>query len=427
MPKKFQFISGYMVKWLTIATLMGVGGGLSAYVLRSSIDLMESVGGVFPIWLAPIFGGCLLSLIYLWDDEAAGFGTDKYLLAVNKRKEYQFKTKTLFSKVLATATTLGFQGSGGVEGPMLVIGGCLDNLVRKIPILKKHLTKDDHRKLTICGAAGAVGAIFRSPLGGGIFVVEILYKSSLPYYDLFPAILSSTFGFVIFAMVKSGEPLFLIPDFLPSVENVPFFVLVGFLSGIASLIFMKIFSITGKVFQNLPMPKLHPILGGIMTGLVIFFVSEAAGTGTSIIQYLIDYKVSITALILILFAKMLATSFTVSSGGSGGLVIPALFIGAVCGNIVSGFVAVGDPGLSASLVIAGMAASLSGIANVPIAAAIMLVEMVGLQLGVPATIGSVMGYAVAQSSVIYNISSREGAEFKKNKAIRKSDRNLQEH
>ncbi|WP_353894191.1 chloride channel protein [Proteinivorax hydrogeniformans] len=79
------------------------------------------------------------------------------------------------------------------------------------------------------------------------------------------------------------------------------------------------------------------------------------------------------------------------------------------------------------MVIAGMAAALAGIANVPISAAIMLVEMVGLQLGVPATIGSVMGYAVAQSSVIYNISSKEGKEFKKYKAIRKTDRNLKEH
>ncbi|WP_353894190.1 hypothetical protein PRVXH_000973 [Proteinivorax hydrogeniformans] len=91
MPKKIQFISVYMVKWLTIATFMGVGGGLAAYVLRNSIDFVDVLGIILPLWLAPIIGGALVSLVYLWDPDAAGFGTDKYLLAINKRKKSSSK------------------------------------------------------------------------------------------------------------------------------------------------------------------------------------------------------------------------------------------------------------------------------------------------------------------------------------------------
>ncbi len=148
---------------------------------------------------------------------------------------------------------------------------------------------------------------------------------------------------------------------------------------------------------------------------------RVGGTGNHVIQEMIDFNLSFGILLLLLFGKMLSTSFTVASGGSGGLVIPALYIGAIAGNMISSIAANGDIGLSASLVIAGMAASLASIANVPIAATIMLVEMVGLRLGVPATIGSIVGYALGHSQVIYGVTKPDQWQYEEMEKWRRHD------
>ena len=135
--------------------------------VKKSIQLAAGVAGVLPLWLTPMLGGLLVCFIYRWDNKAAGFGTDHYIHAVNVKRGH-LKVKNLLSKLVATAVTLGFNGSGGVEGPMLVIGGSLAGTISKIPLVAKNFSEEDQRILTICGAAGAVGAIFHSPLGGGI-------------------------------------------------------------------------------------------------------------------------------------------------------------------------------------------------------------------------------------------------------------------
>lgn len=426
MPKRLFGVGGYMVKWLVIATIAGLGGGLSAFILRKSIDFFAIAGSNFPLYLTPVIAGLILIPIYMWDKRARGFGTDHYILTVNG-EEHDFKARTFTSKILATAVTLGFNGSGGVEGPMLVIGGSLDNLLRKIPFKRIKITERDHRLLTICGAAGAIGAMFRSPLGGGIFVVEILYRSSLPYHDIFPAILSSTMGYVVFAMLGFPDPLFTIPTYLPNAFNVPFFIAAAVVSGVISVGFMQVFSKIEKIFKRIPKRRYHPIYGGILVGIMLIFLPEVGGTGTNIIQDMITSNFQFRFLVILLIGKILATSFTVNSGGSAGLVIPALFVGAIGGNMVARFVAIGDVGFTASLVTAGMAASLSSIANVPVAAAVMLIEMVGLKLGIPATLGSVIGYAIGKRRVIYGFAIDDGEHYEANEAMRLIDRNTDKH
>lgn len=409
MRKSLPYIGKYMSKWLVVATFMGIGGGISAVILKNAIHLVEQVSQPIHIALAPVVGSIFIFFIYLWDPMAAGFGTDKYIYDINNEMEY-LTARTVFSKLAATATTLGFRGSGGVEGPMLIIGGSMADIVSRLPLLNKIFHKEDLRILTICGAAGAIGAIFRSPLGGGIFVVEILYLSSLHYGDLFPAMLSSTMGFVIYSMVADSTPLFNIPNYLPDVSNVPWFIFTGIVAGFVSLVFMAIFSKIKNIFILMPLKRLHPVIGGIFTGMILFYLPDTAGAGNGVIQNMINGHYPIKFLIFLLIGKMLATSFTIASGGSAGLVIPALFIGAISGNIISTLLGA-NAGLNSSLVIAGMAASLASVANVPIAAAIMLMEMVGLRLGVPATLGSIVGYAIGHSRVIYGVTSPDQWQF----------------
>src|SRR5699024_9914525 len=187
MFKNINLVRSYLIRWLFFATLVGIGGGVSAIMLTTMVDWISELGMRLPVIIAPAIGGVIVSLIYLIDKDAAGAGTPNYLRAVNLYQGH-IQRRTWLTKLLASSATIGFRGSGGFEGPMLLMGGSLGNVLSKLPILKNRIDKEDRRRLAVCGAAGAMGAIFRSPLGGGIFASELLYKSSLHYNDTFPAI-----------------------------------------------------------------------------------------------------------------------------------------------------------------------------------------------------------------------------------------------
>ena len=399
---------------------MGFGGGVSVVGLRILIIFVQEFSNQIPIWIAPAIGGTLVSIIYMWDKLVSNYGTNHYITAVNKTPGL-FSFKTFFSKLFATVVTLGFHGSGGITGPMLVIGGSFASGVAKLPIFKGALKEEDYRRLIICGAAGAIGAIFRSPIGGGILVVEILYLTSLHYADLFPAMLSSTMGYVSFSMISHGRPLFIIPDYQSTGFNIALFVIAAIMASLASQLFVQVFQKSQKMFSKIPYKRFHPVIGGILTGIVLLAAPKAAGIGSDIIQEMIITRFPFHILLVLLIGKIAATSFTVSSGGSAGLVIPSLFIGAISGNLLLSILPDQEAGLAAALVTAGMAASLASAVNVPISAAIILMEMVGHNVGVPATIGSIVGFIIGHSNVIYQEVDPDYSDFIKTKEFRNNN------
>ncbi|SDC07657.1 chloride channel protein, CIC family [Pelagirhabdus alkalitolerans] len=422
--EKMRYGNKYMMKWMFFATLVGIGGGLSALALNAAIDAVTFLGVRVPIHLAPIIGGVIVTLLYKFDPDVFGSGSAKYIDSVNLYQGH-VKRRTWIAKLIASASTIGFRGSGGVEGPMLLMGGSTANFISKWKRVSKWIDKEDHRILTVCGAAGAIGAIFRSPLGGGIFAAEILYKSSLHYSDVFPAILSSSMGFIVYSTLGTSNPMFAMRDYVTTPTNVFYYILAGIIAGYISVLFMQLFhkvEYFGDWLNKHGLEGYLPILGGILTGFILLYYPSAAGTGTDFIQSLIEHSYGTSFLIAILIAKMLATSFTVGFRGSAGLVIPALFIGAVVGGILSNYLVDGTNGLSNALMVSGMTASLASVANVPIAAPIMLIEMVGFQVGGSAVIGSVVGYIVGHRKVVYINMRSDDPDFRVAKDFRKSDR-----
>ncbi|WP_440897381.1 chloride channel protein [Amphibacillus sp. Q70] len=419
-----KYFNNFMCKWMFLATIVGICGGISALVLNAAIDSVSFIGQRVPVWIAPMIGGIVVTCLFKLDKNIPGSGSPKYIDAVNL-DQGSISQRTWLTKLLATSATIGFSGSGGVEGPMLLMGGSSANFFIKLPFFHRLLDKEDKRILTICGAAGAIGAIFRSPLGGGIFVTELLYKSSLHYNDMFPAILSSTVGFIVYSTFGSATPMFSMSDYLTNPANIFYYILAGVLAGYASVWFMKLFhkiEHIGDWLYKRGIQHYLPVLGGGLTGFLLIFFPDVGGTGTGFIQHIIDHSFETSFLIMILLAKMLASSFTIGFRGSAGLVIPALFIGAVSGGILSNFLTVANSGLNNALVISGMAASLASIANVPIAAAVMLIEMVGLQVGGSAVVGSVVGYAIGHKRMIYMNMHHDTPNYRAAKEFRKLDR-----
>lgn len=425
MRSAFGRTSVYITKWLVVASVVGFGGGLAAVALRLGIGFVESYAISLPLWIAPAVGGSIAAIIYLFDPEASGFGTDRYIRSVNLRYGL-IRRRTVVSKFLASVATIGFRGSGGVEGPMVLIGGGLANIFDRFPIVRRYFTAHDRRLLTVCGAAGAIGAVFHSPLAGGIFAVEVLYRSTLHYADLFPALLSSVMGFVAYGLLWSTDPLLNIPDYVPQVANVHFFVIAAIFAGLIAYSFVRVFDWARRSAAVIRWPFFRPVIGGLLAGLLLSVAPQAAGIGLDFIQQLILGRFAWNVLAVILVVKIFATAFTIGWGGSAGLVIPALFIGAVSGNIIASFVAAGQPGLTTSLVVAGMSASLATVANIPVSAAVLSVELVGLRLGVPATLGSVVGYVIGKSSFIYGGAVRYSVDFGASRDLRDQDRTLEE-
>ena len=423
-----RYVNVYMLKWLFFATLVGIGGGISAIILNESITLVSNMNHMIPIWIGPVIGGGLIVLIAKVDEEVYGSGSPKYIDAVNLYNG-GVKRRTWLSKLIASASTIGFHGSGGVEGPMLLMGSSFANLITKIRIIRKWTSDDDRRVLSIAGAAGAIGAIFRSPLGGGIFAAEILYKSSLHYSDIFPAVLSSTVGFIVYSTFGNANPMFIMTDYQTSPRNIIYYVLAGLIAGYMTIIFTNIFhrieAFTEWLNQR-GVGKYLPIIGGVLTGGVLYFVPEAAGTGTSMIQNLINQPFSVSFLVILAIGKIFATSFTVAFRGSAGLVIPALFIGAVSGGVISGFFGFGANGIHSALITAGMSGALASVANVPIAATILIIEMVGYHVGGAAVIGSVVGFLVGHHRMIYINFKSDDKGYKQAKEFRKLDRYFEE-
>lgn len=400
MRASLRHITAYIFKWLAVAAILGSGGAAAAVALRTAIQGVQAAAVYVPLWLAPAIGGLGAALIGLWDRRALGFGANLYIHSVN-RAGGRLPLRLAASKLAATAVTLGCFGSGGLTGPMLVVGGSLANTLDRLPCIRRLFSRGDRRLLTICGAAGALGAIFHAPLGGGIFAVEVLFRSSLHYADLFPAMMSSAVGFVVYNLLGGPAPLFLPPEYVPRLLDLPLFLAAAVGAGIVSVLYMRVFGFVRLVSDRARLRFVHPLVGGALTGLVLLAAPRAAGLGLETMQAMIDGTMPALVLLALFLSKILATSFTVGAGGSGGLVFPALFVGAAVGSGAAAVFGVTDPGLNASLATAGMASCLAGIANVPIAAAVMLTEMVGLRLSVPAVLGGVIGYAIGKAKVIY--------------------------
>ncbi len=402
MQQRWNTPAASWLRWLGAALLMGAAGGLSAILLQKGIGLIQACTSQMPLWLAPVMGSILASFIFRYDSLARGFGANHYIDSVTFRQG-KMRIRTLFTKFAATVLTIGFWGSGGLQGPLLVIGGNIANALTKYGVFRPLFHPDYLRLLSICGAAGAIGANLRAPLGGGLFVVEILYHSSLRLPTLLTAVVSSCAGFAVFYFAITPEPLLAIPEHAPVSGDIPAIILASLAAGLVSYGFIYLFNAIRWCFQHVRRRTLCPILGGAATGMVFIFAPQAAGSGIHGIRDMLVELPSWSLAACLIAAKMLATSFTVGSGGSGGLVMPALMVGALAGSGTASLLGMETAAAGAFLTTAAMAASLASTIHVPWAAAVIFVEIGGWSALLPAVLGSGIGFFLTRGQNIYGI------------------------
>jgi CIC family chloride channel protein len=423
--KEFRFFTRWSILGIIIGVISGLGAVLFFFLIQlSSAFLLGYIGGFtvpssggeinpfmftatsFVSWRIPVILiiGALISgfIVYKFAPEAEGHGTDAYIAAFHY-KNGQIRERVPLVKTIASSLIIGSGGSAGREGPIAQIGAGFGSWFIK----RLKLSDDDRRIAIICGAAGGIGAIFKAPLGGAIFAIEVLYRRDLEVKALFPSFISSIVSYSIFGLFFGFEPMFTTPGFSLNINNLPFYGILGLLcAGIAILYIKFFYYVKDKIFPKIKIPKtFKPAIGGAIVGLLALLVPDILGPGYGIIQMTIDAKITITLLLVIVFGKIIATTFTIGSGGSGGVFAPSLVIGGAIGGFLALFIKLLFPMFNvhiASFTIVGMAAFITAVANVPIASIIMVSEMTNThELLVQSMLACTVAYIFSQKWSIY--------------------------
>lgn len=356
------------------------------------------------LFLIPAVGGLISGfIVYSLAPEAEGHGTDAAITSYHFKRG-EVRGRVPFVKAISSAITIGTGGSGGREGPIAQIGAGFGSILAKT----LNLSTYERRILMASGMAAGIGAIFHAPLAGALFAAEVLYKEmDMEYEVIVPAIISSVIAYGVFATRFGWNPLFETPDFVfqNAAELLPYFILALVVAASAA-VFIRIFYGVRDVFVKIPIPNhLKPALGGLVVGAIGYFLPNALGTGYGIVQGAFAGSIGFWLLLLIAFGKMLTTSFSIATGGSGGVFGPSIVIGGALGGAVGLamqwlFPGMGiDPG---AFVVVGMAGFFAAAANTPISTVIMVSEMTGnYHLLVPSMWVCIIAYLLVRRSTMY--------------------------
>ncbi|MBI4866875.1 MAG: chloride channel protein [Candidatus Wallbacteria bacterium] len=372
----------YVMLQSSLALFQGSVIGYAPPEVLGEPALMKLPEAVFRPWLfllVPALGGLASGLIVQrFAPEAEGHGTDAAIEAYHRKNGF-IRSRVPVVKAVTAAIVIGTGGSGGREGPIAQIGaGFASWLGRAL-----RLSDRERRVLMAAGMGAGVGAIFKAPLAGALFAGEILYASAeLEHEVLVPSIVASITAYSIFATIFGWSPLFRVPDvgFHNPVELIPYSLL-AVLAALTGALFVKSFYGAHDLFRRLGTPRwITPALGGLLTGCVAFFVPGAAFTGYGELQEALLGHRSATTLIGLALLRILTTSCSIGSGGSGGVFGPSMVVGGCLGGAVGMVFHDAWPAAApnpASFIIVGMAGFFAGIAHAPISTVIMVSEMTG--------------------------------------------------
>lgn len=419
-----------LLRWALYSVLIGIVSGLGACAFFFCLEWMKyftfeylagynhlkpageqlvefSSATSFKPWILfvlPIIGGLLSGfLVYTWAPEAEGHGTDALIDAFHN-KQGVIRTRVPYIKALASLITLGTGGSAGREGPIAQIGAGFGSWLGRT----LHLGVRERRLLLLAGCAGGLGAIFRAPLGGALTSVEVLYSEDFETEGIVLCIVSSVVANSIFTYIFGNQSIFAIPPirFGNPLELI-FYGILGLVCVPFGYIYVKAFyGLRDHFFRKLRLKRaLIPALGGLGVGLIGLWRPEVLSGGYGVIQEALIGNLPIVLMINLAFLKIIATSFTISSGGSGGVFGPSLFIGAMLGGVVGQIGhawypnIVTDPGAFA---LVGMGAFFAGVAKAPIGALLMVAEMTGgYAVVVPLMFTSVVALLLSQRWSLY--------------------------
>ena len=421
-------------RWMLYSVVVGVVGALGAIVFStllgwvSDLALTGAVGYANPLpggeasaaafdlqralhpthrwalFVVPALGGLVSGwLVFTFAPEAEGHGTDAVIRAFHHQRGI-IRPRVPLIKTLASAITIGTGGSAGREGPIAQIGAAFGSLLA----FRFGLSTNERRILLVAGIAAGIGAIFRSPLGGAFFAVEVLYREDLEHAALMPAAIAGITGYSVYSSLENSASVFTVDrfQFVSPLELLPL-VLFALVCAVVGIFYVRVFyGMKSRVFAPLPIPRaFKPAVGGLVLGAMAFFFPPILGSSYGWLQQAIYGNLPLTLMATLAVLKIFSTSVTIGSGGSGGVFAPSLVIGGMMGGLFGEGLQALAPNLVGqpeAYVLIGMATFFTGVANVPISTTIMISEMTGsYTLLVPLLFAGVLAHLVARRWSLY--------------------------
>ncbi|BBX64499.1 hypothetical protein MSAS_36730 [Mycobacterium saskatchewanense] len=414
--------SGYLQKWLLLVVIIGVIAGLGAVVFYlllkytsdfllgylAGYDLPKPVGegggrgstGFRRAWAIPLIttAGALLSalLVAALAPEATGHGTDAAIEAVHTDPR-AIRFRAVLVKMVASALTIGSGGSAGREGPTAQISAGFCSLLTR----RLNLSDEDGRIAVALGIGAGIGAIFAAPLGGAVLAASITYRDDFDYRCLLPGFITSGTAYAVLGAFLGFDPLFGFIDAEYRFEKAGpllWFVVIGLAAAAVGYLYARVFHASVRITRRLPGgPVLKPAIGGLLVGLLGLAIPQILSSGYGWAQLSADrgslMHIPLWVVVVLPFAKIVATSLSIGSGGSGGLFGPGIVIGAFVGAAVwrlGELLALpGVPHEPGVFVVVGMMTCFGSVARAPLAIMIMVAEMTGSFSVVPGAILSV--------------------------------------
>lgn len=431
-----------------LSLIVGLLSALAAALLKYSIhythkiltERITSESGSYMYLAYPLIGMLLTFLFvrYIVRDNI-GHGISRILYSISRKKSY-LKAHNTWTSIVASTLTIGFGGSVGAEAPIVLTGSSIGSAIGRF-------FKLNYKNITLligCGAAGAISGIFKAPIAGIVFTLEILMLD-LTISSIIPLLISSVTAATVAYFLMGDKVLFsfnVVGAF--NISNIPWYLLLGIISGLIALYFSKMTLFLEGSYNKITNAYLKLILGGIVLGGLIYLFPPLYGEGYDTIMSLLQgnpdlvfnnsafsqFSDNFLAIILFLsglvLLKVVASSSTNGAGGVGGIFAPTLFIGGINGYLVAGIL---RKITSANLpdnrfVLVGMAGMMAGVMHAPLTAIFLIAEITGgYNLLIPLIITSTAAYITTRSfekHSIYHVQLAESGDLithDKNKAV----------
>jgi chloride channel protein, CIC family len=422
-PSDARSLRGTLKRWVrsetAVVTLTAVmvgaltGGAVIVFVGLIRFIEAQFLGAWAPVrpWapLIPAGGGLAAGLlIYYIAPEMRGGSIPSVLSAIALQGS-RLRARLIWAKPLATAICIGTGGSAGRVGPIVQIGAALGSQVGQ----RFHMTDERIRNLVACGAAAGIASTFNAPIAGVIFALEVILGEFTESYFA-TIVISAVTSSIITQAALGADAAFTVPAYiLAQPLEILFYVPLGGLAALVALLFTTTHygtvDLTAKL-RRVPLP-LRPALGGLLLGLLALGLPQVLGGGFRYIDMALHGLLSLPLMALLVFGKLLATNLTVSTGSSGGIFAPMLFMGAMLGGAYGEALEVLLPGMSlapsGAYALVGMAAVFSAAAHAPMTSLLIVFEMSGsysliLPLMLATGLSTVMALAL-QSESIYTL------------------------
>jgi chloride channel protein, CIC family len=431
-----------------LSFLVGLLSAIAAALLKNAIHFtrifftegISRGSGSYLYFVYPVIGIVLTFLFvkFIVKDNI-GHGISRILYAISKKKSY-LKGHNSWTSVIASTLTIGFGGSVGAEAPIVLTGSSIGSALGRF-------FRMNYRNITLligCGAAGAVAGIFKAPIAGIVFTLEILMLD-LTISSIVPLLISSVTAATV-AYFLMGDTVLFTFDVKESflIKNIPWYIVLGLSSGVISAYFTKTTLLLESTYEKIKNDYVRLAAGAIVAGGMIFLFPSFFGEGYDTIIALINgnsdslaatsifgkdgggFTTTLIFMVCLILFKVIATSSTNSAGGVGGIFAPTLFIGGINGFVVAGllnrFAGLDLP--DNRFVLVGMAGMMAGVMHAPLTAIFLIAEITGgYDLLIPLIITSTVAYMTVRGferHSIYHVQLAKRGELithDKNKAV----------